>query len=198
MKTFRRVIGLTGGIASGKSTVLELFQKQGIPTLSADLLAHECVQPGKPAYHAVLRHFGTHFRLPDGSLDREKLGRHVFANASERRKLERLIHPCVIQEIKTFIRQHSGFMMVDIPLLYEAKLVSLVDEVVVVYATQAQQIARLTSRNGYSKVEALRRIRSQWPLRQKCQLANTVLNNTTSLQQLKKNVNAYLQNILTR
>jgi dephospho-CoA kinase len=189
----RHVIGLTGGIASGKSTVLKMFENMGIPTLSADLVARDCVRPGKPAYRAILRHFGSDVRLSDGFLDRKKLGRIVFKNKKARQTLEKIVHPCVIRGLNAFIRRHSGRMVLDIPLLYEARLEPLVDEVVVVYATQAQQLTRLTTRNGYSRAEALRRLRAQWPLRKKCLRADYVIRNAGSLEQLATAVKIYLQ-----
>ena len=194
----RRVIGLTGGIATGKSTVLELFRQKGIPVLSADVLARDCVAPGKPAYRAVLRHFW--FRVSPSRterLDRKKLGRLICSNIKPSAvRLEKIIHPCVIRAQESFYPStFRGLMVLDIPLLYEAKLENLVDEVVVVYATQAQQIARLMARNELSRAEALQRIRAQWPLREKCRRADYILRNNGSLKQLQHALFLYLKTL---
>lgn len=192
----RLVVGLTGGIASGKSTVLDWLAKRRIPTQSADLVVRECMRPGTSVYRAILRRFGRNLCRPDGALERAKLGSIVFKDAKARRALERIVHPCVIKAQKAFIRSHRGLVVLDIPLLFEAKLESLVDHVVVVYAHRHQQMARMKARNGFTTAEARRRLAAQWPLKRKAARAHQVLKNTGTKAELRKQVNAWLEKTL--
>lgn len=188
----RRVIGLTGGIASGKSEVLRLFARAGIPTLSSDDLAHRCILRGTPAYRKIVKHFGTGILGKQKQIDRPALARIVFNHPKERRRLEKMVHPCVIQGLRRFAKRHRGLVVLDIPLLFEVYLEPIVDEVVVVYATREQQIQRLKHRNGMSRADALRRIAAQTPLSIKVKKADWVLRNNGSLRQLRENVKKLL------
>ncbi len=176
----RVILGITGGIASGKSTVLKILSRKGIPTISSDDLAHRAIKKGTPAYRKIVQHFGSSILGAKREIDRQKLGHIVFAKPSERCWLEQTIHPVVIKELKRFTRRQRGLAALDIPLLFEARLKNLVHQVVVVYSTTAQQLQRLKRRNGLSKQDALRRIRAQIPLSRKRRLADEVLLNTGS------------------
>ena len=184
----RLVLGITGGIATGKSTVLAMLAKQGLPTLSADTLAHEAIRRGGPAYRAVVRGFGNSILGSRSEIDRKRLGQIVFANPKARKKLERIIHPCVLKAMRRFVRAHKGTVALDIPLLFEAGYAKWVDKIIVVSASQAQQIARLRQRNGLTRSQALQRINAQIPLMQKCRRADIVLDNGHGVGHLRAQV----------
>lgn len=184
----RFVLGITGGLASGKSTVLKILKRHGVQTISADDLAHACLRPGTDSYRAIVQRFGRPILLNNGEIDRLKLAEIVFRSMTQRRALERVIHPPVIKGLKEYIGRHRGLVALDIPLLFEKRLTRLVDRTWVVYGTRSQQIRRYIRRTGLSRTEALRRIRAQMPLDRKVQLADTVLINTSSIVNLEKKV----------
>lgn len=189
----RRIYGVTGGIASGKSTVMALLKRAGIPGESADAIAHRCLQPGHPAYRQILSAFGPAVRSPSGGIDRAQLAKRVFRSPRERRRLERIVHPYVIRALKAYIRKQKGTIALDIPLLFEADLTDLVDRIVVVYARRNQQLTRLRERNGLSATQARQRLRAQWPLSKKVPLSHVVLRNTGSLARLQEEVREWLR-----
>ena len=188
------ILGITGGIATGKTSVLRVLSKLRIPTVSADILAHKAILKGKPAYGVILRRFGRDILGSDGQIRRSDLGKIVFRNPRERRWLERLLHPVVLQELKRFVSQHRGMMALDIPLLFEAHYARFVDVIIVVSCPLETQLERLMSRNGMKRSEALRRVRSQMPMREKIRRADIVLNNSGTKGQLKDQIR---KNILT-
>lgn len=190
----RRVIGITGGIATGKSTVLAMLRRRGIPVISADQLAREALRPGTRAYRRVLARYGRSVRGSRGSLSRKALAQIVFADPAERRWLERRIHPVVIRELRRFVQRHSGTLALDIPLLFEARLERLVDEIWVVFARRSQQLRRLEHR-GLGRCEALLRLGAQMPLSRKCRLADAVIRNTGTLQQTRARVEILLDKL---
>ena len=188
----RYVLGITGGIASGKTTVMQMIARAGIPTVSSDDLAHQAIRKGEPAYRRILKRFGRGILCSSKQICREDLGEIVFRNPDERRWLERQVHPVVIRKLKLFIHAHHGVMALDIPLLFEARLRKLVDKTIVVYCSQVQQVDRLQRRNRLSRREALRRISSQMPLTAKRRRANIVLENTGSRAHLNRQLAACL------
>jgi dephospho-CoA kinase len=177
--TPQRRIGLTGGIASGKSTVGRLLAARGLPVLDADGYAREALAPGSPGAQAVLARYGT--------LDRAALGRIVFADAAERQWLEQLVHPLVRARFAAELERLAAapVVVLMIPLLFEAGLEELCSEVWLVDCDEAQQLARLMARNGLSAAEARARIAAQWPLARKRTLADVVLDNRGGPQQLE-------------
>lgn len=176
------VVGLTGGIASGKSSVLKEFKRLGAAVLDSDAIAREVVQAGKPALRKIVRAFGKGILKPNGTLDRAKLGSMVFSNPRQRQQLQKITHPEIVRILKKRIAAaRRSVVVADIPLLFESKLEHLVDRTVVVWAPPAKQTARLMKRSGYSSGEALRRIRAQWPLSRKRKLADFVIDNSGSL-----------------
>ncbi len=188
-KVKRLILGITGGIASGKTTVMRILGGGGVPTVSSDDLAHESIRRGRPAYQSILRQFGRGILDSNGQISRRRLGKIVFAVPKKRKTLEKIIHPWVIKGLKAFITRHpKGVVALDIPLLFEARLKGLVNKVVVVYCTRAQQIKRLRRRMGLSHHEALDRLRTQMPLGQKCQRADIVLQNTGTFLHLRRQV----------
>ncbi len=187
------LVGLTGGVATGKSTVAKMFKQYGAVVIDADQLARDVVKPGKPAWRAIVTLFGKIVLNPDRSLDRQAIGSIVFRNRTKRRQLEHIIHPRVVREQQRLVRRvdkHKPHAVViyEVPLLFEADVDKRVDTIIVVTADRGTQVARLRKRNGLSRTEALRRIRSQMPLAKKIQQADHVLNGTLPRSSLRKQV----------
>jgi dephospho-CoA kinase len=187
------LVGLTGGVATGKSTVAKMFKQCGAVVIDADQLARDVVKPGKPAWRAIVKLFGKTVLNPDCSLDRQALGSIVFRNRTKRRQLERIIHPRVAREQQRLVRRVAkrkphAVVIYEVPLLFEAGVDKRVDKIIVVTADSETQIARLTKRNGLSRTEALRRTSSQMPLTKKIQQADHVLNGTLPRPFLRKQV----------
>ncbi len=179
------LIGLTGGVATGKSTVAQMFKQCGAVVIDADALAREVVQPDKPAWRDVVRTFSKKVLNPDRTINRQALGSIVFRYPAKRRRLERIIHPRVAREQQRLTREAArkdptAVVLYDVPLLFEAGIDKRVQKIIVVTADQQTQIARLKKRNGLSRAEALRRIRSQMPLAKKAKRADLVIDGTVS------------------
>ena len=181
----QRRIGLTGGIATGKSTVGQLLQERhGLPVLDADLFARQALAPGTEAARAVLERYGT--------LDRPALAHIVFGNPAERHWLEQLVHPLVRQrfdqELTSLAEQpveaNQAAVVLMIPLLFEAGLEGLCSEVWLVDCDENQQLARLMARNGLTQAEAQGRINAQWPLERKRLLADRTISNRGNPEEL--------------
>lgn len=187
------VLGITGGIATGKSTVLHLLAKAGYATLSADDLAHAAIHNGKPAYRRIVKRYGRNILNTKGEINRVLLGGIVFGSPTERRWLERVIHPVVIRGLRAFTRHSHKSVALDIPLLYEARLQKLVDHVWVVSCTPSQQLRRLRERSGLPLIDLKRRIKAQMPLAEKVRRADTVIRNTGAKSQLKTRVQQALK-----
>ncbi len=189
----RLIVGITGGIATGKSTVLQEFARHGFAVASADTLAHHCISKGTFCFRAIVRHFGKEVLSKEGEIDRKKLGEIVFVRSAERHFLERQIHPCVIKKLKHFIRTRQGLIALDIPLLFEARLQSLVDRIVVVFSSEKNQRERLKKRNLLNHQQAHSRIAAQWPLYKKCLLSDFVIDNSGTIAELREKVNALIR-----
>jgi dephospho-CoA kinase len=177
------LIGLTGGVATGKSTVAQMFKQCGAVVIDADALAREVVQPDKPAWRDIVRTFGKKVLNPDRTINRQALGSIVFRYPAKRRRLERIIHPRVAREQQRLTREAArkdptAVVLYDVPLLFEVGIDKRVQKIIVVTADQQTQIARLKKRNGLSRAEALRRIRSQMPIAKKARMADLVINGT--------------------
>jgi dephospho-CoA kinase len=187
-----QTIGLTGGIASGKSTVAKILTDLGFEVQSADQIARQVVEPGLPAYQRIIAEFGPAIRLAGGRLDREQLAQLVFGDAVLRQKLEQIIHPEVIARIKTVItvRQATGqpFLFVEVPLLFETGLEKMFDLVWVVNLTEANQLQRLLGRDQLSAVAARRRMAAQLSLAEKAARADWVIENNGDLAELQEQV----------
>ncbi|MDQ0858125.1 dephospho-CoA kinase [Bacillus sp. V2I10] len=183
-------IGLTGGIASGKSTVSNMFKDANIPVIDADVIAKQVVEAGEPAYHSVVETFGRSILKDDGAIDREKLGSIVFQNETERKKLNGIVHPAVRREMlkqkEDAERRNEPAVVLDIPLLFESNLAHMADVTVVVYVDPHVQLERLMNRNQLTKQEAEWRIQSQLPLNDKKDKADEVIDNNGSLQSTKR------------
>ena len=176
-------VGLTGGIASGKSTVAEAFARLGAKVLDADKVAREVVLPGQPAWRKLQQAFGPEFFLPDGEVNRSKLRRLVFADPEERSKLNAIVHPEVMKEINCRFEQlttsaQDAVVVVDVPLLLEVGVAHRFDRVIVVYVTKSIQIERLRQRDGLSLEEARRALSTQMVLNKKVEQADYVIDNS--------------------
>ncbi len=167
-------VGLTGGIACGKSTVVAILRELGCLVLEADPLAHRVQQPGQPAYEEVLREFGRGILAADGAIDRKKLGPIVFADPAKRGRLNQIVHPHVIAaqeaQLDAWERERADLGIIEAPLLIEAGYHARMDRVVVVWCTRGQQMARLLAR-GMSPADAFQRIAAQMPVEEKRRLA---------------------------
>ena len=194
------LVGLTGGVATGKSTVAKMFKQCGAVVIDADELARDVVNPGKVAWREIVNTFGKTALDPDRTINRRALGAIVFRNHSKLRRLEQIIHPRVEREQARLTRQAArkdpnAVVIYDVPLLYEAGVDKRVDTIIVVTADRETQIARLKKRNGLSRAEAIRRIRSQMPLAKKIQRADHLLHGTLSRPSLHRQVDRLLKGL---
>lgn len=177
------LVGLTGGIATGKSTVATMFRGLGAVIIDADVLAREVVEPGQPALAEIVEEFGPEMLQADGRLDRKALGAIVFASADRRRRLEALTHPRIRQRFDGTLVDLTragfrGVVMFDAAVMIESGNYKNMDRLVVVVTDEATQIARLIARDGCTREDALARIRSQMPLSEKARLADHVIDNS--------------------
>lgn len=198
-----KLIGLTGGISSGKSTVMETLANEGAIILDADKIAHRCMEKGSAAWQDIIAEFGQNILNDDGSINRGKLGKIVFADSKRRQRLNEITHPRVFEQIKRELKNieqtnPQAAVIIEIPLLYESNRQDMFDEVWVVWVDRETQIQRLMSRNGYTRAEAIQRINSQLDLDKKAQLADRVINNSShreeTIRLTRKYFNAILNN----
>ena len=192
-------IGLTGGIACGKSTVARLLARKHAYLICADEAARAALGKGQPAWRQVVRTFGKRILTTDGNIDRKKLGALVFASPRKRARLEAIVHPHVRRQWRRQLARCAGerkfrAAVVDVPLLYEVNIAKLFDAVVVVAASRATQLKRLRER-GLSGREAEARIGAQWPIQRKIDLADYVVWNDGSLPLLRQQVNRIWKSI---
>jgi dephospho-CoA kinase len=197
-----RVIGLTGGIASGKSTVGRLLAERGIPVIDADQLARRAVVPGSPALEQIARRFGPGVIAADGTLDRAALARTVFADAAKRQDLEAILHPAIRElaeaELATLRAEERPVAVYMAPLLIEAGLASRVDEIWVVYADRETQISRVMGRDGVTREEAEARLAAQMPMEEKARHGRIVIDNRGTLAELRQRVAEILEQEMER
>ena len=193
------VIGITGGIGSGKSAVTERFQRRGITVVDADLAARVVVEPGGSALPAIAEHFGAGVILADGTLDRQALRQRVFADNAERLWLERLTHPLIAQELRRQLAAaRSPYTILSSPLLLEGQQKELVDCVVVVDIPEAMQVLRASARDANSEDQIRRIMAAQLPREQRLELADIVIDNSGSLAQLDEQVDELHREFLQR
>ncbi len=159
----KRVIGLTGGIASGKSTVSAYLSKKGVKVIDADKISRGLSKPGKPGYQMIVQEFGPEFIKEDRTLDRRELGKRVFSSPEELARLEALLHPLIIWQIRQKLEKYEGTVVIDAPLLHKAGLEALCTEVWVVRADDQARLERIMKRDGVSEQEARDRMASQLP-----------------------------------
>ncbi|MEH7417180.1 dephospho-CoA kinase [Neobacillus drentensis] len=190
------VIGLTGGIASGKSTVSNMLKEMSITVIDADVEARLAVMKGEPAYQAIITEFGEGILLENGGIDRQKLGAIIFHQADKRQRLNEITHPDVrrrmLEQVETAKRKNEKVVVLDIPLLFESKLTSMVEKTLLVYVDSDIQLQRLVDRNNLTIADAKARIDSQMSLSEKIKLADAVINNNGTIEETKQQLHTVL------
>ncbi len=187
------VAGLTGGIASGKSTVSALFKAAGAIIIDADDIAHAVVRSGLPAWRTIVDKFGREILQPDGELDRARMAEIIFSDESAKLELNRIVHPHVAAEISRRLERieidfPDAIVILDIPLMFEAGLEKGLAEIIVVYAPEATQLLRLKSRDNLTDKQALARIKSQMPIEEKKNRATIVIDNSVDKRSTREQV----------
>ncbi|MCV3212977.1 dephospho-CoA kinase [Plectonema radiosum NIES-515] len=189
----KRIIGLTGGIATGKSTVANyLATAYNLPIFDADIYARDAVAVDSPILQAIAQRYGEQILLADKSLNRIKLGEIIFNNQAERSWVENLIHPYVRDRFLRAITEGLKTLVLVVPLLFEAEMTDLVTEIWVVSCLEQQQLARLMQRNNLTLEQAQARIKSQMPITEKAARADIVLDNNSTEDALLKQVDLAL------
>jgi len=196
------VVGLTGGIASGKSTVARFFSKLGAWVIDADELARKVVEPGTPGWREVIETFGEDYITPQGELDRKRLARLVFHDPKAKKRLESIIHPRVLALREKITRDilrkdPQALIIFDVPLLIEAGLHKRVDRVVVVWVPREIQIQRLIERDKLTRQEAEKRLENQMPLDEKLPFAHYVVDNSGSKEATEEQVKKIYEELRT-
>lgn len=197
-----RKVGLTGGIASGKSTVSGMFRDLGVPVIDADVIAREVVAPGSRALGAIVDAFGKEVLTDEKSLNRARLGEIVFSDPAKKKVLERILHPEIIAEQDRRLRDleregRTPVAIVDAAVMIESGSWKRFDSIVVVDCDESQQISRLRQRNAMDEEEAVRRVNAQMPLSEKVKYANHVIDNRGSIDDTRKQVEE-LKKVLSR
>lgn len=195
-------VGLTGGIATGKSYARARFAALGMPTVDADVLARQVVEPGTVGLAAIVRRFGSDVLDPAGALNRPALAAIVFEDREARQALEAIVHPQVRAAIDAFFeeraREGHQLAMADIPLLYETNRAAAFHVVVVVACSPEQQLARLQARDGLSVVDAGRRLAAQWPIAEKVRRADIVIDTGGTHEETDRQVHAVFEALRER
>lgn len=192
-------IGLTGGIATGKSTAAGVLRNLGIPVIDADVLAHEELQPGCESFTEIVQEFGQEVLLQNGTINRNELARIVFSDEMRRIKLEQIIHPKVQSKVRSFkLQQEQAGQLIaiyDVPLLFEKKLESQFDGVLLIDCNEKLQVERLIQRNQITIDEARLRLAAQLDMKLKRQKANWVIENNLTKDDLKKQITIWLSSL---
>ncbi|MCR2821914.1 dephospho-CoA kinase [Lederbergia panacisoli] len=192
------MIGLTGGIASGKSTVSNMLKKRGFTILDADIAARVVVEPGQNAYGQIIETFGQSILNDDESINRSKLGSIIFNDDEKRKILNSIVHPAVRECLNDWkmqaLEEGKNTIIYDIPLLYESNLTYLVEKVIVVFVDPDMQLQRLLKRNGLTEEEAKARINSQLPLQEKVNRADAIINNNRTIDDTERQINELIIN----
>lgn len=191
-----KIVGLTGGISSGKSTVSSYLKQLKIPVIDADEVARKVVEPNSQGAIEIRKTFGSDVFEEDGSLNRQRLGALIFSNAENRQKLDDLLQPLIkitiLNEIEEYRQKGENMIVLDLPLLFEKQYEELCEEIIVVYIPKELQLERLMRRNQYTKQEALSRIDSQLSIEEKRKRATVLLDNQGTIQQLYHQVEQWL------
>lgn len=196
------ILGLTGSIATGKSTVSKIFKEQGFPVVDADVGAREVVKPGTEGLSEIKKQFGDNVILTDGTLNRAALGKIVFKDEKQREKLNMIlskrIYQWVMDQKKEYLKRDPAILVLDIPLLFEAGYEKEVDQVMVVATTKEIQIDRLMKRDKVGKEEAIQKINSQLPISEKIVLGDSVIDNSGSTENTKQQVIDWIDKITAK
>jgi len=196
-----KVIGLTGGIASGKSTVSKALADLGAVIIDGDKTAHRLMEPPQPVWEDIVNKFGREILNPDLTIDRAKLGAIVFDNQEHMAALNQITRAKIIESIENELQElkisrPDAVLVLDVPLMYEARLDKLADQVWVIWLDRETQIKRLMERNGYTREEAVKRIDSQMPLDEKARRADVVIDNSGSTEETIRAATRYFLDIL--
>jgi dephospho-CoA kinase len=196
-------VGLTGGIACGKSTVADMFVRHGACLIDFDKLAHDVELPELPAWQEIVEYFGNNILMVDGNINRNKLAKIVFSDKEKLQKLNSIVHPHVFREWgnrlqKIEKKNRKAIVLSDIPLLFEEKLQNRVDLTLLVLSSPDQQICRLMARNDLTEVEAQKRLASQMPIAEKIKLADIVIDNQSARGETEKKVAEVWKELLKR
>ncbi len=194
------IVGLTGGVASGKSTVSEVLKEEGAYLIDADRIARELVQPHTPAWHELRRAFGEEILQPDGSVNRKKLSSLVFSNPEKRAVLNRVLHPRIREETRRRVEEigrkdPGAIVVIDAALLVETGSYREVDRLIVVRSSEARQIERLEKRDGMSREEAERVVAAQLPLEAKVKVADIVFSNDETIEETRRKARELFQEL---
>ncbi|AEB29425.1 dephosphocoenzyme A kinase [Carnobacterium sp. 17-4] len=196
------ILGLTGSIATGKSTVSKIFKEQGFPVVDADVGAREVVKPGTEGLSEIKKQFGDNVILTDGTLNRAALGKIVFKDEKQREKLNMIlskrIYQWVMDQKKEYLKRDPAILVLDIPLLFEAGYEKEVDQVMVVATTKEIQIDRLMKRDKIGKEDAIQKINSQLPISEKIVLGDSVIDNSGSTENTKQQVIDWIDKITAK
>lgn len=202
MKKMTVVLGITGGIATGKSTVSEIFQSHNIPVIDADQIAREIMMPNSLALNQIKKVFGSEVFCSNGELDRQKLGQIIFYSQEKRQQLNHitgpLIRKIILSRREEYLKEKVPVLVLDIPLLYESNYLAYVDLTLVVYVPKEVQLERLMERDGITKEEAMRKITSQMPIEKKKELADIVVNNEYDKAELVRRVETIISKLLQK
>jgi dephospho-CoA kinase len=196
-------VGLTGGIATGKSTVVRMLVKRGARVIDHDGLVHTLQEPGQSVWKRIIETFGRDILDADERIDRKKLGALVFDNEERRKVLEGLVHPAVLEEAQRrrdeiAHEDRQAIVLSDIPLLLEVGMQDLFDLILLVYSPPEVQILRVMKRNSLSREEALSRLKSQMPIGEKLNFADLVIRNDGTMRDLEKRVDEVWQELVLR
>ena len=193
------ILGLTGGIATGKSTVAQMFITKSIPVIDTDLISRNLLNKGTDTYYDIVESFSKEILFTNLDIDRKKLGRIIFSNPQKRAMLNDIVHPKVKEivdsEIAKYTEIGSKIIVIDVPLLFETNYQEMVDRTIVVYTTSKQQLDRLISRDNITKEYAQMKINAQMSLTDKVDLADYVINNSFSILDTKRDFNKILKDL---
>lgn len=193
------VLGLTGGIATGKSTVAKMFEERNIPVIDTDQIARELLNKGTESYNEVIKFFTSDILLTNGEINRKKLGRIIFSNAQKREKLNSILHPRVLNIVDAEIQKSKDkdekVIVLDVPLLFESEFDKKVDKTIVVYTSHAEQVKRLMERDLIKREYAEMKINAQMSINDKVDIADFVINNSLSILNTKKDFNKILEEL---
>ncbi|MBI5966550.1 MAG: dephospho-CoA kinase [Deltaproteobacteria bacterium] len=187
------LLGVTGGIASGKNTVAQVLEQLGAPIIDFDVLSRVVVEPGKPVWKEIVAYFGEQVLLDGKTLDRKKLAQIVFRDPEKRKKLESFVHPKILEEFIRLVKEYTAkdpsvIIQAIVPLLFEVNLQSLFHKVLLVYIPEEMQIERLIKRDDISREMAINILRCQLPIEEKERLADFIVDNSGSLEETKRQV----------
>ena len=188
------IVGLTGGIVSGKTTVARIFERLGAKIIDLDEIAREIVKPQQKAWKKIVQNFGVEILKDNQEINRKKLAKIVFSNQEKLNLLNQITHPVIIEVMKEQLNQISKqtsedvICMIDAPLLFEAHIEHMMDNIIVVFINEKEQMTRLLQREGLSKDDAIKRMRAQIPIEDKVHLADYVIDNSFSIEQTKEQV----------